>query len=592
MKQYRYIINDDLSIENMVDEIVHLPEYISCEKGLMQLVEPECDKGVIQKDLDYLNDALPKIEIFGMTSHGALSRDNHSVEFVVCSLMFFNESDFRIDVYDCSNGLTPVDAGLMYENVLSEVKDVKAVIMMSSDFALCPEKFIDRINEFNTDILVFGALAGTQKMGDDNSKIFVGNTIYERGILVVTLSGQNLFFDSYYNFGFKSLGKELTITKSDDSGIVYEIDNKPAFSVYKEHLGIGMNNYFFENTSSFPFYLRENGIGIARVALDYHQDGSLAFATDIPEGSAVSLSYSTSDILLNESAGNAAKLTEFYPEAILIYVCMSRRMLMGDDKAELELHFYESVKDSATWANGYAELLHADGLRGFLNASCVVVGMREGPIPDEEIRSKYSFDNKYLEEFRKERSEGYVPLSIRLVNFLESTTIDLRNAVDQLFKTAAMDELTQVYNRRSLNYYMEQYIEKHTMYKGVAVIMVDIDHFKHVNDTYGHDAGDLVLKNGVAKAKSIFSENDIIGRWGGEEFVCIKPGVSQSDAREFCETLRQGIADMEFDTVGHITVSVGITMINSGDTSDSVFKRIDDALYEAKETGRNKVVVR
>ncbi len=592
MKQYRYIIDYDLSMAEMIGEISHLPEYLACEKGLLQVVEPGCDKFEIQKDLDFLSSALPKLEIYGMTSHGALSRENHSVEYVVCSVMFFDESDFRIDIFDCSKGTTPSDAGLAFQNILADIKDIKGILMMSSDFALCPEKFIDRINEFDTDIVVFGALAGTQKMGDDNSKIFVGNTVYERGILAVTFSGANLHIEHYYNLGFKSLGKELTITKSDDKGIVYEIDNKPAFSVYSTHLGIGMNNYFFENTSSFPFYMTENGIGLARVALDYHPDGALAFATEIPEGTAVSLSYSTSDILLNESGSNAAKLANFYPEAILIYVCMSRRMLMGDTMAELELSFYESVRESATWAHGYGEILHADGLRGFLNASCVVVGMREGALSEEKLRPAFNFDSKYLQEYREERRDGYVPLSIRLVNFLESTTTDLRDAVDRLFMAASMDELTQVYNRRSLNHYMEEFIEKRSMYNGIAIIMVDIDHFKNVNDTYGHDVGDLVLKTGVAKAKSIFSKKDIIGRWGGEEFVCIKPGLDLSSAKEFCESLRQGIADMEFDIVGHITVSIGLTMLQEGDTNNSIFQRIDSALYEAKETGRNKVVVR
>ncbi|MCR5417061.1 MAG: GGDEF domain-containing protein [Pseudobutyrivibrio sp.] len=590
MKQYRFVLDYDLNMTEMVGKIIHLPEYVKYKKGLLQLVEPGCDGDEIQKDLDFLCAHLEGLTIYGMTSHGALSRETHSVKFKVCSLIFMEESDFRLDVFDCSKGMTPSEAGLKYHEVLKKLQNIKGILMMSSDFALCPETFIDQINNYDPSLIVFGALAGTQKMGDDHSKIYVGTTIYERGILAIAFYGENLRLVHYYNLGFKSLGKELVITKSDDKGIVYEINNKPAFNIYKEHLGIGMNDYFFENTSSFPFYIKENGVGLARVALDYHEDGALAFATEIPEGSAVSLGYSTSDIILDESALCSRRLSDFMPEAVLIYVCMSRRMLMGDTLAELEFEFYENVLKSATWAHGYGEILHADGIRGFLNASCVVIGMREGDPAEKNIPSTLAIEKKYLKDFISERKDGYVPLNIRLVNFLESTTDDLREAVEQLFKVASIDELTQIYNRRALNHFMTQFVERKSRYKGVAVMMVDIDHFKHVNDTYGHDVGDIVLKTGVSGVKFMFNQNDIIGRWGGEEFVGIKPNMTKEEALEFCELLRSSVEQMEFEQVGHITVSVGLTMITNDDNDESVFKRIDSALYEAKETGRNKVV--
>lgn len=592
MKQYRYIIDYEVSMPEMIGKILNLPEYVNGVKGILQLVEPDYDTEVIQKDLDWLTAHLPNLVIFGMTSHGALSRETHSIPYKVCSLMFFNESDFRVDVFDCSNGMTPAEAGTEYQKVLANLEDIKGVLMMSSDFGLCPEKFIDRINAFNPKLLVFGALAGTQQMGDDKSKIFLGRKIYERGIIAIAFMGKNLFIDHKYTLGFRPLGKELTITKSDDKGIVYEINEKPAFLIYKDHLGIGMNDYFFENTSSFPFFLKENGHPLARVALDFHDDGALAFATEIPVGSKVSLSYSTLDILLEESGKNAVLLNDFCPEAILIYCCMSRRMLMGDDMAELEFDFYENICPSATWAHGYGEVLHADGLRGFLNASLVAIGMREGAPNTANKKNPEEFYSKHLSIYKDQRDDGFLPLSIRLVNFLESTTDDLRDAVDQLFKVASMDELTQIYNRRALNHFMKNFIEKLSGYNGIAVMMVDVDHFKHVNDTYGHDVGDMVLRDGVGQVKYLFTQADVIGRWGGEEFVGIKPNMTKEEALDFSEMLRKGVAELEFDVVGHITVSVGVTMVQEGDTEESVFKRIDDALYEAKETGRNKVVFR
>ncbi|SDB22265.1 diguanylate cyclase (GGDEF) domain-containing protein [Pseudobutyrivibrio sp. YE44] len=589
MKQYRFVVDYDCNFTEMIGSIRHLKEYNADKKGILQIFEPDCDTESIQKDLDFLTSALPKLKVIGMTGHGALSRETHSIPYRVCTILFFDKSDFNINVYDCTD-VSPLEAGDQYKKALATMSDIKGILMMSSDFALCPERFIDKINEYDSSLVVFGALAGTPTMGDDRSKIFVGNKIYERAILAVAFCGKDLHLSHHYNLGFRPLGKELVVTNSNDTGIVYEIDNKPAFDIYREHLGVGMNNYFFENTSSFPLFLKENGNPLARVALDYHEDGALAFATEIPVGSSVSLSYSTADIMLDEASACALRLDDFVPEAVLIYVCMARRMLMGDNLAELEFEFYENVCPTATWGHGYGEILHADGLRGFLNASCVVIGMREGERPDEKDRVRRAPNQKFLKEYLDNYQIGFVPLPVRLVNFLESTTRDLRAAVDQLFAEATVDPLTGLYNRRALDHYMKKFIEQLGQYNGIAVMIIDIDHFKNVNDTYGHDVGDLVLKTGCEAVKYVYNQNDIIGRWGGEEFVGIKPNITQEEAMDFCETLRKNVEKMEFEVVGHITVSMGLTMIRADDTSESVFKRIDEALYEAKETGRNKVV--
>jgi diguanylate cyclase (GGDEF)-like protein len=262
-------------------------------------------------------------------------------------------------------------------------------------------------------------------------------------------------------------------------------------------------------------------------------------------------------------------------------------MLMGDDLAELEFDLYENIYPNATWAHGYGEILHASGLRGFLNASLVAVGIREGEISEEDKAKEY----KDI-DFPKEYFVGFKPLSERLVKFLETTTLDLRYAIDQLFKVASLDELTQIYNRRAINHFLQQHIDGLGSEGEVMVLLVDIDHFKKVNDTYGHDVGDLILKNGVDRVKSIVTQKDIIGRWGGEEFVMISPYSSKDKAIQTAEMIRKGVADIDFEVAGHITVSGGVTLLRPGDTIDTVFKRIDNALYEAKETGRNKMVFR
>lgn len=120
--------------------------------------------------------------------------------------------------------------------------------------------------------------------------------------------------------------------------------------------------------------------------------------------------------------------------------------------------------------------------------------------------------------------------------------------------------------------------------------MLDLDKFKSVNDTYGHQAGDEVLKELALILKTNVRESDIVGRWGGEEFIIIAPNTNMEDAVKLAEKLREKISEFKFSFAGHKTGSFGVATYRVGDDEKSLIKRADDALYHAKESGRNKVV--
>ncbi|MCT7910644.1 GGDEF domain-containing protein [Arcobacter lacus] len=127
--------------------------------------------------------------------------------------------------------------------------------------------------------------------------------------------------------------------------------------------------------------------------------------------------------------------------------------------------------------------------------------------------------------------------------------------------------------------------------KYILVIM-DIDKFKIINDTYGHDIGDIVLKDLSTFISSNIRSTDIIARWGGEEFILILDTTDLYQAQNISDKLRIGIENFKFQIVGKVTISMGISEFkNEVETFNEVFKRADKALYQAKETGRNKVYV-
>ena len=162
---------------------------------------------------------------------------------------------------------------------------------------------------------------------------------------------------------------------------------------------------------------------------------------------------------------------------------------------------------------------------------------------------------------------------------------------EELHRYATMDELTGIFNRHKGNELLDAEIERARRYKGsFAVIMFDIDDFKMVNDTYGHEMGDSVLKQLCKVVALHVRKSDAFVRWGGEEFIVLAPHLQEDEAKNFAEKLRAAVASYEFETIGCLTISVGLGLFQEGDDKESVLKRVDDALYQSKAAGRNSVV--
>ncbi len=171
----------------------------------------------------------------------------------------------------------------------------------------------------------------------------------------------------------------------------------------------------------------------------------------------------------------------------------------------------------------------------------------------------------------------------------------LREQFNKQLRLSVIDPLTELHNRRYLDDYMPKLLNraKRDQTK-IALMILDLDHFKSINDDYGHDFGDAVLVEFARRARESLRAADLIVRFGGEEFVIITPGVTSEQARNISERLRKLVAGTPFETAtgefAKVTTSVGVTMIEPGeDDLKAILKRADEALYLSKEKGRNQV---
>lgn len=201
-----------------------------------------------------------------------------------------------------------------------------------------------------------------------------------------------------------------------------------------------------------------------------------------------------------------------------------------------------------------------------------------------------------LPEFSAEIAREFFRLETRLVAIAFITLI-LAKAKDDLIETqnraldvetlAYLDPLTGVPNRRALSQIIEKRIAEPNAQLGLVV--TDIDFFKSINDTYGHDIGDIVLRETASLLKNSLRERDLVGRWGGEEFVILLYEGNAVNHIHTIERIRQAIQNNAFANGLRVTCSFGGSDLQRGDTLEELFSRADQALYVAKSKGRNRV---
>ncbi len=325
--------------------------------------------------------------------------------------------------------------------------------------------------------------------------------------------------------------------------------------------------------------LQRSGKEFARVPIINEADGSIVLGADIAKGEKIKLGYGDPNMVMSQSAKAAQELACFQPQGILLFSCITRKGFLKDYAVSDAQSFAAIAPLSGFYT--YGEILRLDGHIDTMNCTLVCVGMREGMA-----------DTANTCEITPPKLTGYMSVIDRLIALVEATTADLEEANQQLQYYASHDRLTGVLNRGEIE------TRLHSTMKAVnreiycaSVVMFDIDDFKKINDTYGHDAGDHVLQCISKILREKTRAYDHIGRWGGEEFFLVLIATNKQDAYHTGERIRQAIANYDFGEQIKVTISLGVTEVRTGEELIDLYRRVDEALYHAKENGKNQTIL-
>ncbi|EAT13497.1 diguanylate cyclase [Bermanella marisrubri] len=226
-------------------------------------------------------------------------------------------------------------------------------------------------------------------------------------------------------------------------------------------------------------------------------------------------------------------------------------------------------------------------------------GALDTPIPKLESNDEMGDLAQAAEVFKhtnthtKELLKRYQALSGELEGKVAKRTAELEQKNEELRLLSSTDRLTGVYNRMKLEEQIQHEISRAQRYKlDYSIVMLDVDYFKNVNDSFGHQVGDRVLKMFAVELQNNVRESDVVGRWGGEEFIISCSCTNADNAFSLAEKLREIIEHLDFGSGIACTASFGVSQYQLEDSLESLISRADNALYESKRMGRNKVSVK
>lgn len=526
------------------------------------------DPALIQAMTDGLSKAFPRAAIAGLTTAGGIEDGQMNTGKTILSFMAFDESPVEVLHYN--------------------MKDLRAVEILETQLTGNVEPFLDAISALPPSVAIFGGGADTDDLNQP-SYIFDKEAIMNEGFVIMLFRGTVKVLTRSV-LGWQPLGRQVTITAMDGNMVIKELDHI-AVNFYEKYLKIDPSVDFDKKTLSFSLVVEKDGVELVRLPMSCHKNGSLVFNIALHVGDKLRMAYGDPNEIINGSRRVLGRIRDFGPQGMLLFSCVVRRYYLKDDVNQI-LSAYERITPAA---GGYTrgEIDRIEGHVYTMNMNLVSAAFREETKDHKRTIADITGDPSHMENDSALNLDDSLSTVQCLASFITVTSKELSDAYQKLAFVAGHDSLTDLLNRGRIEWVLRHLIEDtNKTHHTFSAIMIDIDSFKHINDTYGHSVGEDVLIRLADIMKNGVRPTDYAGHWGGDEFVILLPDTDIDQSEKVADRMRRNFAEADILPDGKaVTASFGVTTSYEGETLESFYRRMDSALYTAKGAGKNQVIL-
>lgn len=584
MRQFQFEYNNHEQFRKELTKVKQWKSSHITSNVVLQVYSVELEDSIFKEMFKIIDEILPSALYLGCSTNGNIldGKISSSDIIIVCTIFEYPSTKVKLLQYD----LNDTNSVEIVDNLIEEVNNnswVKAIEFLVTMRGRSMTDFCDRMCDVREGVEIFGGGAFAPDINSHKVCIYSNDKGYSNdGVVFMLLGGEDLHINSTHITGWKPLGRSFRVTSAEGC-VLKELDNRPAYDAYYKYLNIQNDENFFYNTLEFPFLFKHNGIDILRAPVSSNQDGSLTMTSDMDKDVNARIAYGDPRTILESVHHGGEVVRKFQPEVIHIFSCAARKTFWGDEEVSKETFPFQSIAPTSGFFTS-GEFLRTGKCLNQHNVTLVIASMREG----ERLHQQEDFI------MQKENFSGKVSMINRLATFIQAATEELEEANRKLALSVVTDGMTKLLNRTEINRIIKEACKYENLKPdSLCLVMLDIDNFKKVNDTYGHKEGDnvIVALSDILRDVSEKYQDVHAGRWGGEEFMLLFKNYSVKQAYDVAESIRVRFSNTKFKKCENKTISIGVTSIREHENSDNACIRVDNALYQAKNTGKNRIVV-
>lgn len=446
MKSYNYTINNELLFDIINFEI------FKKEKNILIQVFSGQEKETFELIVKTIKKVLPNAICIGCTTDGEI--DGHLVytKHTTISISVFEATKIKVDFVQNE------DSYIIGQEITKKLckKNTKLIILFADSYFTNGERFLEGIENINNEVMIAGGMAGDN--GElKKSFITYEGKVYNKGVVGVSLNSDILQVQNDYKFNWNPIGIEHTIDEVVGKRL-YKIAGITPYDFYKKYLGKDVANSLPLSGIEYPLVLEKNGLLVARVAVNKHEDGSISFAGSFKKGDKVKLSFGNVETILEDSLDNYSKINK-NAQSFYIYSCMARRRFMPEN-IKFELEPFAAAANSSGFFT-YGEFYHNNGHNELLNQCLTVVSLSE----TKEIKK----DKVFKSALKQTQNLKYLSTIKALSHLIDESSKDF-------VKQAASLEKEKKYSKRLVQ--MQKHFINHTVHETntpLSVIMSAVE---------------------------------------------------------------------------------------------------------------------